>query len=73
MTPQMPARADGRQDAHDEQSTAELERVRCELRAQIGFLTHCSAAPIPIMAQLEAVGNELERRAVLWAVEGGTR
>lgn len=46
-----------------EQTTAELERVKRDLRANIGLITADSPAHVPIQAHLRAVEAELAERA----------
>lgn len=66
-----PVRTEDRQDAYRvrDLSTVDLERVRRELRAQVGLVIPRSAALAPIMAHLGAVTAELDRRALLASME----
>ncbi|HEX2742953.1 MAG TPA: hypothetical protein VHN16_00940 [Streptosporangiaceae bacterium] len=44
-------------------TTAELERAKRELRANLGLITPTSPAHVPIQAQLRAIDTELAERA----------
>ena len=46
-----------------QQTTAELERVKRELQANLGLITADSPARVPIQAHLRAVDAELANRA----------
>lgn len=67
----VPVRTDDRADAYGvrEQSTAELERTRRELRAQVGFVRAGSPALTPVMRHLDAVNAEIDRRIMLAVLE----
>jgi hypothetical protein len=45
------------------QATAQLERIRRHMRANLGLVSSTSPARVPIMSQLRAVDAELARRA----------
>ncbi len=44
-------------------TTAELERARRELRANLGLITPGSPAHVPIQAHMRAIDTELAERA----------
>jgi hypothetical protein len=46
-----------------QQATAELERVKRELRANLGLITADSPARVPIQAHMRAIDTELAKRA----------
>jgi hypothetical protein len=46
-----------------QQTTAELERVKRELRANLGLITADSPARVPIQAHMRAIDTELAERA----------
>ena len=53
-------------------TTAELERAKRELRANLGLITSHSPAHAPIQAQLRAIDSELAERAERQQVTGNT-
>jgi hypothetical protein len=50
------------------QPTAELERIKRDLRASLGLIVSNSPAHVPIQSQMRAIDSELARRA---ASQGG--
>ena len=44
-------------------TTAELERAKRELQANLGLITPHSPAHVPIQAQMQAIDRELAERA----------
>jgi len=44
-------------------TTAELERAKRELQANLGLITPKSPAHVPIRAQMQAIDTELTERA----------
>jgi hypothetical protein len=44
-------------------TTAELERTRRELKADLGLITHGSPAQVPIRSHLQAIDAKLAERA----------
>jgi len=44
-------------------TTAELERAKRELQANLGMITSHSPAHVPIQAQMRAIDSELAERA----------
>jgi hypothetical protein len=44
-------------------TTAELERAKRELKANLGLITPNSPAHVPIQAQMRAIDTELTQRA----------
>lgn len=59
------SRRNGDQDHYcaRQQTTAELERVKRELQANLGLITADSPARVPIQAHLRAIDAELAERA----------
>lgn len=52
-------------------TTAELERAKRELRANLGLITPHSPAHVPIQAHMKAIDAELTERAVNQRANGG--
>ncbi len=51
-------------------TTAELERAKRELQANLGLITPHSPAHMPIQAQIQAIDSELAERAESQKVTG---
>ncbi len=51
-------------------TTAELERAKRELQANLGLITPHSPAHVPIQAQIRAIDRELDERAQSPKVSG---
>ena len=51
-------------------TTAELERAKRELQANLGMITSHSPAHVPIQAQMRAIDSELAERAESQTVTG---
>jgi len=51
-------------------TTAELERTKRELQANLGMITSHSPAHVPIQAQMRAIDSELAERAESQEVTG---
>ncbi len=67
MRPQahLMVRGDDHRDAYGvaSQTTAELERTRRDLKANLALVAHRSPARVPILSHMNAVVTELDRRS----------